>query len=164
MLNINENLWRDSSATASKPPPNAWGTNNDPMQAISAAAASRRGQFTASASNVDGVNGGTTIVTNATGVVPPTGGSHGGLPPGGPASAPLTTSSASDSRLRLMFSAEGMAENLLYGVGPPPQQKMAGIENAMDRLNMVSRSGFRIQLYLIIRFFKNIPKQFIAVL
>ena len=109
MLNINDNvasMWRDSATAASmaKPSANTWGTTE--MASIS-----RRGQFTnnpgANNSNEANINGSANATSDA---------------------------AAAGGRLRIMFSAENMADLVHFG-GPP--QKSMGLEDAMERLNMV---------------------------
>ena len=119
MLNINESMWRDSATTTTMAKtPNAWGTSND-------MAIPRRNQFsTANSNNGDpGSNPGPAINTNGvsgpTSTGPAVVGAGG---PGGPAG----------ERLKFMFSAD---DEILFG---GPSQKIAGLEDAMDRLNMVS--------------------------
>ena len=122
MLNINESMWRDSTTTTTMAKtPNAWGTSND-------MAIPRRNQFsTANSNNVDpGSNPGPAINTNGVSGPASTGPPVVGVAgvPGGPAG----------ERLKFMFSADEMTESVLFG---GPSQKIVGIEDAMDRLNMV---------------------------
>ena len=121
MLNINESMWRDSATTTTMAKtPNAWGTSND-------MAIPRRNQFsTANSNNVDpGSNPGPAINTN--GVTGPASSGPPGVGPGGPGGP-------AGERLKFMFSADDMTESVLFG---GPTQKIAGLEDAMDRLNMV---------------------------
>ena len=131
MLNINESMWsRDSATTTTMAKtPNAWGNATTEM------AIPRRGQFsTANSNNVDPSNPGSAINTNGvastvssghTATAPVVGvGPEGPGVPGGPAGG----------RLKFMFSPEDMTESVLFG---GPSQKI-GLEDAMERLNMVS--------------------------
>ena len=118
-------MWRDSATTTTMAKtPNAWGTAND-------MAIPRRNQFsTANSNNGDpGSNTGSTINTNGvsgpaslghTSSGPPVVGAGGPEGPGGP--------------LKFMFSPEDMTESVLFG---GPSQKITGLEDAMERINMV---------------------------
>lgn len=113
MLNINESMWRDSASGASmtKAGTNAWGTTDMALQ-------SRRSQFSSGSSSSNNETG--------SGV-----NSNGGSVSGNNAVA------GSDPRLKFMFSPEDMTETVLFG-GPASQKIGTGLEDAMERLSMVS--------------------------
>lgn len=120
MLNINESMWRDSASAAASmtkgPPTNAWGTTDMALQ-------SRRSQFSSGGGgNVsNNENPGAAINTN-----------------GGSSNNAASSAANESGRLKFMFSPEDMTETVLFG--GPPSQKIGGLEDAMERLSMVSSS------------------------